>query len=111
MSQVGAAAGGSDAGSTQAATSAAPGKALADAWSARGSTISGIASSAAVASAASEEVRQWSREQKKLQTLYTCGECSEETPLEATDPVQCNSCGNRILYKKRGTVPVQYEAR
>eukprot|EP00756_Hemistasia_phaeocysticola_P032286 Hpha_TRINITY_DN1639_c0_g1::TRINITY_DN1639_c0_g1_i1::g.48858::m.48858 len=71
----------------------------------------GLSSVGPVGSTASEQVRQMNKDRKKKQTAYVCGKCSEETALDANDPVRCESCGHRILYKKRGNIPVQYEAR
>eukprot|EP01060_Flectonema_neradi_P010825 TRINITY_DN1790_c0_g1_i2.p1 TRINITY_DN1790_c0_g1~~TRINITY_DN1790_c0_g1_i2.p1 ORF type:complete len:110 (+),score=23.43 TRINITY_DN1790_c0_g1_i2:48-377(+) len=74
---------------------------MADAWS---------ENSVGVRSTVSE-VAQYSKTQKSNQTAYLCAECMEETRLLPTDPVRCQACGNRILYKRRGDCPVQYEAR
>ena len=57
------------------------------------------------------EVGELAKAKKKHQTTYICTDCNEETALAPSDAVRCQSCGNRILYKRRGDVPVQYEAR
>lgn len=43
--------------------------------------------------------------------LYICGSCGNETELGAKDAIRCRECGYRILYKKRTSRMVQFEAR
>eukprot|EP01006_Ploeotia_vitrea_P042596 TRINITY_DN66639_c3_g16_i1.p1 TRINITY_DN66639_c3_g16~~TRINITY_DN66639_c3_g16_i1.p1 ORF type:complete len:122 (-),score=4.04 TRINITY_DN66639_c3_g16_i1:149-514(-) len=43
--------------------------------------------------------------------VYVCGSCSAESTIKrADDPVRCHTCSHRILYKKRTTDPVQFQA-
>ncbi|KNE71536.1 hypothetical protein AMAG_15750 [Allomyces macrogynus ATCC 38327] len=44
-------------------------------------------------------------------TAYLCAACGEETELKPKEPVRCKSCGHRVLYKKRTSRMVQFEAR
>ena len=37
--------------------------------------------------------------QKKIE--YSCGECAARVKLARHDPVRCDHCGHRILYKLR----------
>ncbi|KAJ9462077.1 DNA-directed RNA polymerases II [Diplonema papillatum] len=73
-------------------------------------SLAQTAASSAVRSSISE-VAEFAKQKKKTQTVYLCADCMEETRLGAADPVRCQACGNRILYKRRGNAPVQYEAK
>eukprot|EP00818_Percolomonas_sp_WS_P008160 CAMPEP_0117447388 /NCGR_PEP_ID=MMETSP0759-20121206/6850_1 /TAXON_ID=63605 /ORGANISM="Percolomonas cosmopolitus, Strain WS" /LENGTH=152 /DNA_ID=CAMNT_0005239723 /DNA_START=120 /DNA_END=578 /DNA_ORIENTATION=- len=46
---------------------------------------------------------------------YICGDCGKDTELrigkDQSDAVACKECGEKILYKKRSRIPMQYEAR
>jgi DNA-directed RNA polymerases I, II, and III subunit RPABC4 len=42
---------------------------------------------------------------------YVCGDCGVVNRLKAADPVRCQQCGYRILYKARVKKALQYEAR
>ena len=42
---------------------------------------------------------------------YFCNECSGIVELNPADPIICNFCGSRILYKARTKQILQYEAR
>lgn len=46
---------------------------------------------------------------------YICGDCGRDVVLKigktSSDAVACTTCGERILYKKRSNIPMQYEAR
>lgn len=46
-------------------------------------------------------------------TEYRCGSgtCQELVTLRPGEPIKCNKCGGRILYKLRTKNVVQYEAR
>jgi DNA-directed RNA polymerase I, II, and III subunit RPABC4 len=46
-----------------------------------------------------------------LQVTYLCGDCGADTNIKQGDVIRCRECGYRILYKKRTTRVVQYEAR
>ncbi|CAD7932705.1 unnamed protein product [Amoebophrya sp. A25] len=48
---------------------------------------------------------------KTTEVMYICGNCGEEVSLKAADNVRCRYCGHRILYKKRTTQGMMYEAR
>eukprot|EP01059_Diplonema_ambulator_P028102 TRINITY_DN46813_c0_g1_i1.p1 TRINITY_DN46813_c0_g1~~TRINITY_DN46813_c0_g1_i1.p1 ORF type:complete len:161 (+),score=21.24 TRINITY_DN46813_c0_g1_i1:49-483(+) len=78
------------------------------------SDVSSLGPQTAISSAVRSsisEVAEMRKIKKKNQTTYLCADCLEETSLGPNDPVRCTSCGNRILYKKRGNAPVQYHAR
>lgn len=40
-----------------------------------------------------------------------CAACQELVTLRPGEPIKCNKCGGRILYKLRTKNVVQYEAR
>jgi len=42
---------------------------------------------------------------------YECGDCATINVLKPRDPIRCQSCGYRILYKTRTKRLIQYEAR
>lgn len=42
---------------------------------------------------------------------YVCGECGIDNSIKASEPIRCKNCGYRIMYKKRTTDIVQFEAR
>jgi len=42
---------------------------------------------------------------------YFCNECSGIVELSYNEPIICNFCGSRILYKSRTKQILQYEAR
>lgn len=42
---------------------------------------------------------------------YECGDCAKRIFLKPQDPVRCQECGHRILYKPRTRRVIQYEAR
>ncbi|GBG24934.1 DNA-directed RNA polymerases I, II, and III subunit RPABC4 [Hondaea fermentalgiana] len=42
---------------------------------------------------------------------YECGDCAAKVQLRPRDPILCQSCGYRILYKVRTARLQQYEAR
>eukprot|EP00170_Pyropia_yezoensis_P003310 contig_13787_g3317 len=48
-----------------------------------------------------------------VMTEYRCGSgtCQELVTLRPGEPIKCNKCGGRILYKLRTKNVVQYEAR
>lgn len=52
-------------------------------------------------------------EKKELlpQIKYECGDCSSEVILKPEDPIRCQECGYRILYKQRTKRATQYIAR
>ncbi|KAI5190523.1 DNA-directed RNA polymerases I, II, and III subunit RPABC4 [Nematocida minor] len=41
---------------------------------------------------------------------YQCSECNKIVELGSKDPVRCQQCGHRILYKIRSNQWTQYEA-
>uniref|UniRef100_A0A915E4P0 DNA-directed RNA polymerases I, II, and III subunit RPABC4 n=1 Tax=Ditylenchus dipsaci TaxID=166011 RepID=A0A915E4P0_9BILA len=43
--------------------------------------------------------------------LYICGECHNENEIRPKDPIRCQECGYRILYKKRSRKLMVYDAR
>eukprot|EP00754_Rhynchopus_humris_P040691 Rhum_TRINITY_DN23801_c0_g2::Rhum_TRINITY_DN23801_c0_g2_i1::g.178761::m.178761 len=103
-------------GGTQATASGAGVKGIMKEWQKSGQSdvsapsIQQTEATTAVRSTVSE-VAELAQKKKKHETVYLCTECNEETRLQPNDAVRCQSCGNRILYKRRGDVPVQYEAR
>ncbi|KAF2368682.1 RNA polymerase archaeal subunit P/eukaryotic subunit RPABC4 [Trinorchestia longiramus] len=48
---------------------------------------------------------------KPLSMTYVCGECHMDNEMRTRDPVRCRSCGYRILYKKRTTRLIVFDAR
>jgi DNA-directed RNA polymerase I, II, and III subunit RPABC4 len=42
---------------------------------------------------------------------YICGDCGYENEIRAKDVVRCRECGYRILFKKRTSRVIQFEAR
>eukprot|EP01063_Lacrimia_lanifica_P017980 TRINITY_DN24954_c0_g1_i1.p2 TRINITY_DN24954_c0_g1~~TRINITY_DN24954_c0_g1_i1.p2 ORF type:complete len:118 (+),score=48.10 TRINITY_DN24954_c0_g1_i1:67-420(+) len=109
----------SQATATQPNTAEAGAKAAREAWdkSSVGDWKAPAPSNASLAQTAStavrssvSEVAELNKSRKLQETPYVCGLCVQETVLRPGDPVMCQSCGDRILYKKRGTTPVQYAA-
>ncbi|ORX99248.1 RNA polymerase small Zn-binding subunit [Basidiobolus meristosporus CBS 931.73] len=43
--------------------------------------------------------------------LYVCAECGHDNEIKRKEPIRCRDCGHRVLYKKRTTRMVQFEAR
>ncbi|KAI8983092.1 DNA directed RNA polymerase [Pilobolus umbonatus] len=42
---------------------------------------------------------------------YICADCGQENQLKPREPIRCQDCGHRIMYKKRTKRMVQFEAR
>ncbi|KAF4574811.1 DNA-directed RNA polymerases I, II, and III subunit RPABC4 [Pleurotus pulmonarius] len=42
---------------------------------------------------------------------YICADCGAKNEIRAREPIRCRECGHRIMYKKRTTRMVQFEAR
>lgn len=42
---------------------------------------------------------------------YVCGDCGAENTVKPREPVRCQQCGYRILYKMRTKRLIQFEAR
>lgn len=42
---------------------------------------------------------------------YFCNECGGKVNLNPSEPIICNFCGSRILYKPRTKKILQYEAK
>ncbi|KAI8983928.1 DNA directed RNA polymerase [Mycotypha africana] len=42
---------------------------------------------------------------------YLCADCGAENQLKPREPIRCQDCGHRIMYKKRTKRMVQFEAR
>ncbi|ORZ25410.1 DNA directed RNA polymerase [Absidia repens] len=42
---------------------------------------------------------------------YICADCGAENQLKPREPIRCQDCGHRIMYKKRTKRMVQFEAR
>ena len=49
-------------------------------------------------------------EERETKHSYQCGECKVLVLIGVKDPVRCNNCGYRILYKQRANTWTQYEA-
>ncbi|ORX58015.1 hypothetical protein DM01DRAFT_1372102 [Hesseltinella vesiculosa] len=43
--------------------------------------------------------------------IYICADCGSENQLKPREPIRCQDCGHRIMYKKRTKRMVQFEAR
>ncbi|CDS08512.1 hypothetical protein K492DRAFT_178192 [Lichtheimia hyalospora FSU 10163] len=43
--------------------------------------------------------------------VYICADCGCENQLKPREPIRCQDCGHRIMYKKRTKRMVQFEAR
>jgi len=48
---------------------------------------------------------------KPLSIVYVCGECHDDNEMKSGDAVRCRSCGYRILYKKRTSRLIVFDAR
>ncbi|KAF7776083.1 hypothetical protein Agabi119p4_4476 [Agaricus bisporus var. burnettii] len=42
---------------------------------------------------------------------YICADCGAKNEIKSREPIRCRECGHRIMYKKRTTRMVQFEAR
>ncbi|PVG04157.1 hypothetical protein CPB86DRAFT_771589 [Serendipita vermifera] len=42
---------------------------------------------------------------------YLCADCGSENDIRPREPIRCKACGHRIMYKKRTSKMVQFEAR
>ncbi|PLW17398.1 hypothetical protein PCANC_00870 [Puccinia coronata f. sp. avenae] len=42
---------------------------------------------------------------------YLCADCGKDNPIKPREPIRCQECGCRIMYKKRIKRMVQFEAR
>lgn len=42
---------------------------------------------------------------------YTCAQCGRVHMLTNRDPVRCNKCGYRIMYKQRANMVIPCQAR
>ncbi|KAH3762407.1 DNA-directed RNA polymerases I, II, and III subunit RPABC4 [Pelomyxa schiedti] len=49
--------------------------------------------------------------QQPYQVTYVCGDCGMEVLMSQNDAIRCKGCGYRILYKKRTSKMIQFEAR
>ncbi|KAH8548360.1 DNA directed RNA polymerase [Umbelopsis sp. PMI_123] len=45
------------------------------------------------------------------QMAYICAACGSENTIKPREPIRCQDCGHRIMYKKRTRRMVQFEAR
>ena len=43
--------------------------------------------------------------------VYVCGDCHKENEIKPKDPIRCNDCGHRIMYKKRTKRLVVFDGR
>ncbi|EFP75962.1 DNA-directed RNA polymerase core subunit rpc10 [Puccinia graminis f. sp. tritici] len=42
---------------------------------------------------------------------YLCADCGKDNSIKPREPIRCQECGCRIMYKKRIKRMVQFEAR
>ncbi|MBW0467870.1 hypothetical protein O181_007585 [Austropuccinia psidii MF-1] len=42
---------------------------------------------------------------------YLCADCGKDTSIKPREPIRCQECGCRVMYKKRIKRMVQFEAR
>ncbi|KAH9453965.1 hypothetical protein MJO28_006970 [Puccinia striiformis f. sp. tritici] len=42
---------------------------------------------------------------------YLCADCGKDNQIKAREPIRCQECGCRVMYKKRIKRMVQFEAR
>jgi len=49
--------------------------------------------------------------EEQVGVKYVCGDCGHRIVLKQNDPVRCEKCGYRILYKMRTKRLIQFEAR
>ena len=46
------------------------------------------------------------------EVVYVCAKCKKETPFKIKEEkITCSKCQGRVLYKKRTSEPVEFEAR
>ena len=43
--------------------------------------------------------------------IYICGECHAENEIKIRDPIRCQECGYRIMYKKWTRRMIVFDAR
>ena len=49
---------------------------------------------------------------RSREVVYICAKCGKETAFKIKEEkISCSKCQGRILYKKRTTEPVEFEAR
>ena len=74
------------------------------------STITGSASKSSRDSRR-ETAEQGLTEEDKKPVIYICGECHRENAIRGREPIRCQECGYRILYKKRTKRLIVFDAR
>lgn len=50
-------------------------------------------------------------EVRKLGIEYFCAQCQDEIQIKPKDQIRCRACGYRVLYKKRTTRLIVFDAR
>ena len=50
-------------------------------------------------------------EEDKKPVAYICGECHRENFIRGREPIRCQECGYRIMYKKRTKRLIVFDAR
>ncbi|KAI8054598.1 DNA directed RNA polymerase [Syncephalis plumigaleata] len=45
------------------------------------------------------------------QIVYLCANCGADNELKPREPIRCRECGHRVMYKRRTTRMIQFEAR
>ncbi|PAA48334.1 hypothetical protein BOX15_Mlig004759g1 [Macrostomum lignano] len=43
--------------------------------------------------------------------VYICGDCHKESEIKAKEVIRCRECGHRIMYKKRTSRMIVFDAR
>ncbi|OQV22271.1 putative DNA-directed RNA polymerases I, II, and III subunit RPABC4 [Hypsibius exemplaris] len=50
-------------------------------------------------------------EEEKKAVVYICGDCHRENGIRGREPIRCQECGYRIMYKKRTKRLIVFDAR
>jgi len=50
-------------------------------------------------------------QQQRQDMEYLCADCGAKNEIRPREPIRCRECGHRIMYKKRTSRMVQFEAR
>ncbi|KAI8446245.1 DNA-directed RNA polymerase II subunit K [Phakopsora pachyrhizi] len=53
----------------------------------------------------------FNRAQQHQSITYLCADCGKDNAIKPREPIRCQECGCRIMYKKRLKRMVQFEAR
>lgn len=80
----------------------------------QGSTTTGSAATSGQSRGSRESraaLEQNAVPEEKKPVSYICGECHRESPIQGRDPIRCQECGYRIMYKKRTKRLIVFDAR